>query len=366
MTGSVGRPDSAESPDIKKEYIFMEKVLSFVIPAYNSQNFLDKCIPSLTCTDVLDELDIIIVNDGSTDDTAAVAHKYCARYPDSVRLICQENRGHGGALNSGCMAARGKYLKALDADDWVLTENLPAFVAFLRSCDSDVVLTNYHMQNITTGETTAWRCYAEPGRSYMLGEVMDDWKSFDRVLTYHGITYRTDFYRNRGIQLSQNVFYEDYEFSTIPCCYAQSMTPLDLFLYQYRVGDVQQSISDANQVRRVGHTKTVLERLLKEYSQLALPEEDAGRAYYQTKTQGLLLRYCITNLLLDGDRKHGRKMTRQMVERFRQELPPVYRRSRKQLALLYILNFLHLSKDFLERLQSSRLYNALRHNHDFS
>ena len=107
----------------------MEKILSFIIPSYNSQGFLDKCIPSFANAEVLDELDIIIVNDGSQDDTAAVAEKYCQMYPGSVRLISQENKGHGGALNTGCAAAVGKYLKVIDADDWVLTENLPAFVA---------------------------------------------------------------------------------------------------------------------------------------------------------------------------------------------------------------------------------------------
>ena len=111
----------------------MEKILSFIIPSYNSQGFLDTCIPSFANGEVLDELDIIIVNDGSQDDTAAVAEKYCQMYPGSVRLISQENKGHGGALNTGCAAAVGRYLKVIDADDWVLTENLPAFVAAFGS-----------------------------------------------------------------------------------------------------------------------------------------------------------------------------------------------------------------------------------------
>ena len=77
------------------------KILSFIIPAYNSEQYLDKCVRSMLAPEVLDKLDIIIVNDGSTDATAAVAEKYCAAYPDSVRLISQENKGHGGALNTG-------------------------------------------------------------------------------------------------------------------------------------------------------------------------------------------------------------------------------------------------------------------------
>ena len=81
------------------------KTLSFIIPSYNSSQFLDKCIGSFLDPGIIDRLDIIIVNDGSTDDTPVVAQKFCDRYPDSVRLINQVNKGHGGALNTGCAAA---------------------------------------------------------------------------------------------------------------------------------------------------------------------------------------------------------------------------------------------------------------------
>ena len=98
------------------------KVLSFVIPAYNSEKFLDKAIPSMLVPEILDKLEIIVVNDGSTDGTAAAAEKYCAEYPETVRLISQENKGHGGALNTGIAAASGKYVKVIDADDWEFAE----------------------------------------------------------------------------------------------------------------------------------------------------------------------------------------------------------------------------------------------------
>ena len=345
----------------------MEKILSFVIPSYNSNVFLDTCIPSFAHADVLDELDIIIVNDGSTDETEAVARKYCDQYPGSVRLISQENKGHGGALNTGCAAARGKYLKVIDADDWVETQNLPAFVSFLRSCESDVVLTHYYMRNITTGESTCWKSYpGEFERSYTFREIMERWKDFDRVLTFHGVTYRTEFYREKGIRLSEHVFYEDHEFATIPCCYAKSIVPLDLFIYDYRVGDVQQSVSDENQLRRIGHTKAVLERLIREYDALTLAEDDAGREYYCMKVQGLLLSYYITALLVEKDKKKGRQMAAEMMERIRRELPRAYQLSVKQYKVFRTMNLLHLSKSSWESIKNSRLYNALRHNHDFS
>lgn len=345
----------------------MEKILSFIIPSYNSQGFLDKCIPSFASEEVLDELDIIIVNDGSQDDTAAVAEKYCRMYPGSVRLISQENKGHGGALNTGCAAAVGKYLKAIDADDWVIREDLPAFVEALRSCTADVVLTHYHMNDITTGQAAAWKSFpGEFGRNYSFREIMERWKDFDRVLTFHGITYRTDFYREKGILLSEHIFYEDNEFATIPCCYAETVLPLDLFVYEYRVGDVQQSVSDENQLKRIGHTQAVLERLVREYDRLELPEDAAGREFYCMKVRGLLLSYYITALLVEKDKKKGRQMAEAMMERFENEMPRVHALSKKQYRVFRAMNRLHLGKKAWEKIKSSKVYNALRHNHDFS
>ena len=100
------------------------KILSFIIPSYNCERFLDKCLTSFLDEEVIDKLDVIVVNDGSKDSTPEVAQKYCDRYPGSIRLINQENKGHCGALNTGCAAATGKYLKVIDADDWVDTVNL--------------------------------------------------------------------------------------------------------------------------------------------------------------------------------------------------------------------------------------------------
>ena len=342
------------------------KVLSFIIPSYNSERFLDKCIGSMLSPEVLDALDIIVVNDGSKDGTVEVAQKYCDAYPGSVRLISQENKGHGGALNTGCAAAEGRYLKVIDADDWVLTENLPRLVDILRELDSDVVLTHYHTVDISTGEVKNWRTYPETfGKSYSFEEIMPQWKSFDRSLTFHGIFYRTDFYRQFGIALSEHVFYEDHEFATFPCCMAKSVTPLDMFLYEYRIGDVEQSVSNENQLKRIGHTETVLRRFVREYHLLPLAEDAGGRRYVEKKAEGLLLSYLTTVMLVDPDKKRGRGNGAKMMEYFQKEIPGVYVGTKKKYALFRMMNLCHISKQTFESVLHSRLYNRVRNNHDF-
>lgn len=340
------------------------KVLSIIIPAYNSEQFLDKCVSSFLAPEVLDKLDIIIVNDGSTDNTVETAEKYCAKYPDSIRLISQENKGHGGALNTGCAAAVGKYLKVIDADDWVETENLPEFIRLLENCESDVVLTHHYTIDVGAREIKKWKSFpTEFGRSYTMDEIMADWKSFDRSLTFHGITYRTAFYQEYGIHLSEHVFYEDHEYATFPCCYAKSVTPFDLFVYDYRIGDVAQSVSEANQLKRISHTETVLNRMIQEYGKLNCGE--GGKAYAAQKAQGLLLSYLTTTLLVEPDRKKGRAQAKAAVEAFCARISSNAKNAQSKYQVFLWMNRLGLTKKTWDRVLRSKLYNKLRHNHDF-
>ena len=341
------------------------KLLSFIVPSYNCRDFLSKCIDSMLCPEILDKLDIIIVNDGSSDDTAAVAQSYCDRYPDSVRLISQQNRGHGGALNTGCAAASGKYLKVIDADDWVETENLPAFLDALESCQSDVVLTHHYTRNISTGETKCWKSYPHTfGKALTMEQIMAAPNDYFRSLTFHGITYRADFYRREGISLSEHIFYEDQEYSTIPCCSAESIICLDLFIYNYRIGDVNQSVSEANQLKRLSHSQAVMDSLLAEYERRPLPP--AGQAFFATKVKIFVLGYLLTVLLSEKNKAAGRTAAKRIMNQLEEKLPQAYAMARKQYEVFILLNRLHISKGVWDRLMDSKLYHRLKGNHNFN
>ena len=353
--------DSRTPRNVLKKGICMEKILSVIVPSYNCRNFLDVGIPTFLDEAVLDKLDIIIVNDGSTDDTAAGAETYCHRYPDSIRLISQENKGHGGALNTGCAAARGKYLRVVDADDWVQTRNLAPFVEFLRCCSSDVVLTHYRTVDISTGEIRERRIPPQAfGKCLTLGDLMADRINYEQILSLHGLTYRTDFYQSHCIQLTEHVFYEDVEYATIPCCFARTISPADLFVYEYRIGDVQQSVSDVSQLKRIHHVEKVLDRMIREFHRIREQLDDGQNRYYRIKTRSLLLRYATTVLLLEPDRKKGRAMASAMMTRFREQMPVVARMARRQYLVLRVLNALHVPKAKWDAFLQSRLYKLLR------
>lgn len=339
------------------------KILSFIIPAYNSEKFLEKCVSSMLVPEILDKLEIIVVNDGSKDTTAVIAEAFCTQHPNTVRLISQENKGHGGALNTGCAAASGKYLKVIDADDWVVTENLAKYIRLLENCGSDVVLTHHHTIDIGTGEIKKWKSYPETfGRSYSFVEIMPQWRNFDRSLTFHGITYRTDFYQKHSLKLSEHVFYEDHEYATFPCCHAESVTPFDLFLYEYRIGDVHQSVAAQNQLKRIGHMETVLRHMTQAYQLLP---ENAGKRYAAMKIQGLLLSYLTTTLLVNPDRKAGRITAENIMKQYQTDAPEVYALAMRKYQVFQLLNRLHISKAAWDKILNSSLYNRLRKNHTF-
>ena len=122
-------------------------LLSIIIPAFNAENYIEKCInrivPLLDC-----DVECIVVDDGSTDDTAKIADAYAEKYPTIVKAIHKENGGHGDAVNTGIAHATGVYFKVVDSDDWLDKEAYKQVLKVLKKLvedekDLDVLLSNY-------------------------------------------------------------------------------------------------------------------------------------------------------------------------------------------------------------------------------
>ena len=120
-----------------------KKVLSIVVPSYNAEQYLPETIPTMLSISNLDKLEIIIVNDGSKDNTLAMAQNLQLKYPDTIVIVDKENGGHGSTINSGIQVATGKYFKVVDADDWVESDNLSKLIEYLDSVDDDEVISPF-------------------------------------------------------------------------------------------------------------------------------------------------------------------------------------------------------------------------------
>lgn len=242
----------------------MEKVLSLSIAAYNAEKDIANCLDSLIRSNVLEQLDIIVVNDGSKDHTVEIVQKYVERYGNSIRLVNKKNGGHGSTINASIKCAYGKYYKILDADDWVNSENLNRLVAFLEKTDTDMVLNPYdEIENNTRTKTRQVNpCedkidYEEVHGLEELGEV---------VLYMHSLTFRREIIQKMGAIIDENCFYVDMEYCIFPLLYINSFACLDYPVYQYLLGSQTQSMNIENMIKRRDQHLKVTKRLVSFYN----------------------------------------------------------------------------------------------------
>ena len=340
----------------------MEKVISFVIPAYNSEKFLNKCLDSfMTGDDTQDLIEVLVISDGSKDHTCDIAREYEEKYPGIVKLIAKENGGHGSVINVGAEHASGRYMKVIDADDWVDTKVLSAYVRQLKEMDADVVLTHYRTIDVTTHEEADWKVRVQDyARTYTLEDVHADWSAFGDCMTFHGITYGTEFYRKHGTKMCEKVFYEDHQFATIPACFAETIRVIDAALYIYRIGDVNQSVSDANQYKRRSHMQAVIEDMNLFYQNHEKDMTEHGRYYYTEKLGRLMLAYYTTLLMCSPSFKAGRKEAAESMAASQKAVPSICDFISRRYSMMVIMNHLHISKNTFQKLLHSRLYALIK------
>ena len=120
------------------------KLITFAIPCYNSEKYMNKCIDSLlVCKD---DIEIIIVDDGSKDKTAKIADDYQKKYPETIKAIHKENGGHGSGVNKGLEYATGLYFKVVDSDDWVNEEALTEVLKTIKNLKKNKKLVDMSMK----------------------------------------------------------------------------------------------------------------------------------------------------------------------------------------------------------------------------
>lgn len=340
----------------------MEKTVSFIIPSYNVEIYLEVCLQSFLNQEILDDIEVIVVDDGSKDKTASIARGFVEQYPQTFKLIQKDNGGHGSAINEGTNAATGKYLKVVDADDWVVTENLGLFVRKLKLCEADVVLTPYHQVDMLTKQRTVWKMYLEEyERNYTLEDVVKDWKSFDRCLAFHGICYNREFYQKFRYELPEKIFYEDHEYTTIPCSYATSIYPIDILLYQYMVGNAEQSVSAANRLKRMSHVEKVTEDLIQHYNS-HIDFSDAAKEFIYKKTEGVILSYYVTGSIMNPNKSEGRISCIRYNDMIKKLNVEFHNRISRKYQMYLWMNRFRISFPIYERILHSRIYNSIRNN----
>ena len=215
----------------------MNKIITISIAAYNVEKFLDETLSSLSCPELMDGIEVIIVNDGSKDSTVDIAKKYVNKYPDSFILVDKKNGGYGSTINASLDIARGKYYRLLDGDDWFDRNEFMKYVEALKNIDTDIVITDF-VKRIQTGnhEKTEITSY-----NYPQGKVEETSKIYSMAM--HSTTVKTEIINKGRIRITEHCFYTDYEFIMKAFLLSSSFTYLPVKLYQYRIWGEGQSVS---------------------------------------------------------------------------------------------------------------------------
>jgi len=230
------------------------KVLSVGIPCYNSMAYMDKAIESaLVCKE---DVEIIIVNDGSKDETDRIGKEYAFKYPESVKYVAQENGGHGEAVNTGLKNATGLYYKVLDSDDWFDADSLKKVVAKLKELaenktELDMMIVNYVYEKPSENKTVPIKFTNVLPQNRVFGwDEVGNFQPQQNILM-HSVIYRTQMLRDCGLKLPKHTFYVDNLFVYQPLPSVKTLYYMDADFYRYFIGRTDQSVNEKVMISRI-------------------------------------------------------------------------------------------------------------------
>lgn len=235
----------------------MEYILSILLPTYNTEKYLERCIDSLLDERINRQVEIIIVNDGSTDNSLTIARSYEQIYPFIV-VVDKPNGGHGSTINKGIEIAKGKYFRVLDSDDWFETEQFVQYVEQLKLIESDMIVTWGYFDYVYKDKRssyTIWEC-----DSFIEYNKVYDFNTFDfqgKFVVMAQLTYLTSVLKQIPQKILENTFYVDNEFLLYPILNVNTITFLDYYIYHYFIGRPEQSINKKTLKRNIDHCERV-------------------------------------------------------------------------------------------------------------
>ena len=229
----------------------MNKLLTIVVPVYKVEPYINKCLDSCILNDekLMEQLEVIIVNDGTPDNSAEMSREYVKRYPNTFRQIDKENGGHGSAWNIGLKEATGKYLRFLDSDDWL--SNLDKLMKKLHDTDADLVFSHMNI---------FW-AYENRNEKH---EIIDDYNvckdftefNFSDNTELHTLDFWNTTYKLSVLQYNKDLFlehvmYDDGILFILPAIKAKTYMCCDFIVYNYFVGRADQSKGQERKLKSI-------------------------------------------------------------------------------------------------------------------
>jgi Glycosyltransferases involved in cell wall biogenesis len=257
------------------------KILTVVIPCYNSEEYMEKCVESILRAG--DDVQILIVNDGSTDNTKMIADRFANEYPDIIEAVHKQNGGHGSAINTGLKHATGMYFKVVDSDDWVDVSSLHKIIEKLKKLrdtrkNVDALISNfvYEKEGQLRKKVVQFKRVFPENVEFGWNQV----KSFRKgqYLLMHALIFRTKLLKECRLQLPEHTFYVDNLFAYVPLRKVHKMMYLDCNFYRYYIGRADQSVNENIMIQRIDQQIKV-NKLMVDAIDLAQIEERNLRKY---------------------------------------------------------------------------------------
>ena len=280
------------------------KTISFAVPCYNSAGYMDKCIESLLAcggSQGIDDIEILIVDDGSTkDDTPQKADEWQRLHPGVIKAIHQENGGHGEAVNSGLANATGVYFKVVDSDDWLDEAAMAEIMAYVRAqaplpAPTDLVVGNYVYEKVHEGTRTVmrYRNVFPEGREFTWSEIGHFSQS--QYLLMHSVIYRTGLLRDMGLKLPKHTFYVDNIFVYVPLPHVKTIYYRDVDMYRYFIGREGQSVNEDVMKSRIDQQLRVTRLMI---DAVRFPNDVPERHLERYMVNYLSMMMCICSIFL--------------------------------------------------------------------
>ncbi len=277
------------------------KLLTAAIPCYNSAAYMSHAVETLLSGG--EEMDIIIVNDGSSDDTQKIGEEYQAKYPGIIRIINQENGGHGEAVNTGLANAQGLYFKVVDSDDWVNEEALHQVMDTLKNLiadgsSPDLFLANYVYEKVDAKKKKVINYnWALPKDQIFTWDDIMHFKQSQNILM-HSTIYRTKLLKDCGIRLPKHTFYVDNIFVYQPLPFVKTLYYMDVNLYRYFIGRSDQSVNEQVMIKRIDQQLRITKIMIESHSLMQI--KSVKLRNYMIKYLSMMMTICSVFLIKEG------------------------------------------------------------------
>lgn len=284
------------------------KLLSVAIPCYNSEGYMRRAVDSLLKGG--EDIEILIINDGSTDRTKEIADRYVEQYPTIVRAVHQANGGHGAAVNTGLRNAQGIYFKVVDSDDWVDESALHRILEALRDMVQNSIRLDMLIANYVYEKVSANKSKVIDYRTALPQEKIFSWPEIQRFkpsqnILMHSVIYRTKMLRECGLKLPEHTFYVDNIFVYQPLPEVKSMYYLDVDFYRYYIGREDQSVNEQVMIGRVDQQIAVTKLMIDSHDLSRIKERKLRN--YMAKYLAMMMAVCTVLLYKEGSEESLKK-----------------------------------------------------------